>query len=60
VNGYVEAGYSVVLATLAIYAARLAMRRRALQRAAPQPHRPAPDPPGAGGTRGRPGGEAQR
>jgi hypothetical protein len=33
VNGYVEAGYAVALGTLALYAGRLVVRRRALERA---------------------------
>jgi hypothetical protein len=36
VNGYVEAGYSVVLATLALYGGRLVLRRRALERWLPE------------------------
>jgi len=33
VNGYVEAGYAVTLATLALYAGWVGRRRRALNRA---------------------------
>jgi hypothetical protein len=36
VNAYVEAGYSVVLATLALYAGRLVLRRRTLERWLPE------------------------
>jgi hypothetical protein len=36
VNGYVEAGYAVVLATLALYAGRLVLRRRGLERWLPE------------------------
>lgn len=32
-NGYVEAGYSVVLASLAAYSLRVVLRRRSLERA---------------------------
>jgi hypothetical protein len=56
VNGYVEAGYAVVLATLALYAGRLVLRRRGLERWLPERRRgeqaaatetraPAPVPP---------------
>lgn len=34
-NGYVEAGYAIVLASLAGYALRLVRRRRLLERALP-------------------------
>jgi hypothetical protein len=36
VNGYVEAGYSVVLVVLALYSARLVLRRRSLARWLPE------------------------
>jgi hypothetical protein len=36
VNGYVEAGYAVVLVTLALYAGRLVLRRRGLERWLPE------------------------
>jgi hypothetical protein len=40
VNGYVAAGYAVALGTLALYAARLVWRGRALARALPPEERP--------------------
>ena len=68
-NGYVEAGYSVVLATLALYAGRLVLRRRTLERWLPEQQRERmregqsdgvpPDSPVAGLSSdepGRPGG----
>ncbi|MBO0714642.1 MAG: hypothetical protein J2P59_07785 [Acidimicrobiales bacterium] len=64
-NGYVEAGYSLVLAALALYAGRLVLRRRTLERWLPERGEhpgdatsldaagsgaPADEPEGAGGT----------
>jgi hypothetical protein len=43
VNGYIEAGYTVVLGTLAVYAVTLVQRERAA-RARLGPERPAPEP----------------
>lgn len=40
---YVYAGYSVVLVVLALYAARIVMRGRALRRALPADPGPLPD-----------------
>jgi hypothetical protein len=62
VNGYIEGGYSVCLATLAIYAATLVRRERSLRRrlpeapgetvvAGPDDACPPPGPPGAEGAR---------
>lgn len=46
-NGYVEAGYAIVMASLAGYALRLVRRRRVLERALRPPPAPAASHPEA-------------